>query len=194
MYAKSIMQNARLNDLYDRVITETVDTVVAKQATQIVRGSGSLTPQLFIIGEAPGKKEDETGKPFVGASGKMLDQLLLSIDILRKDVYITNIVKFRPKDNRDPSSKEKQLFLPYLLEEINIINPPLIVTLGRHSMEQFLPSIKISDVHGQTHTVQIGSATRTLIPLYHPAAAMYNGALRKTLFEDMQAVRKAINS
>lgn len=178
-----------LDSLYSKIMAETADTLLAKEASGLVRGHGSADAKVILVGEAPGKKEDESGKPFVGASGKMLDKLLASIDISRKEVYITNIVKFRPKDNRDPSSKEKQLFFPYLSEEIDIIQPALLVTLGRHSMNEFLPNVTIGQVHGQLQHIKGGYP---ILPLYHPAAAMYNGSLRKTLFEDVRTVSSFI--
>ena len=183
------MSESALQDLYNKLEKDSKHLKIAKEATQLIRGDGPVGAKLLFIGEAPGKKEDERGRPFVGASGKLLDELLASIDISRSEVYITNIVKFRPTNNRDPSLQEKKFFLPYLLEEIDIIKPKLIVTLGRHSMNEFLPNATIGAVHG---TLQQTEEGLSILPLYHPAAAMYNGSLRQTLFEDMQTIRSYI--
>lgn len=164
-----------------------------ESATQLVMGEGDADADVVIIGEAPGKKEDELGRPFVGASGKLLDELLASIGLDRDAVYITNIIKYRPPNNRDPKPSEKQAFLPYLLKQLAIIEPKLIITLGRHSMEYFLPEAKIGDVHGHVMRKSMvranGKSGEWLImPLYHPAAALYNGSLRETLFNDFRKV------
>ena len=140
------------------------------------------------VGEAPGKKEDETGLPFVGASGKLLNELLSKIGMLREDIYITNIVKYRPPENRDPSKEEKTAFLPYLKKQIDIIRPKIVITLGRHSMDCFLSKRKISEVHGQPEVVD----GITYLPLYHPAAALYNGSMRQTLIDDFLKIPELI--
>lgn len=155
-------------------------------------GDGSFDAKIVFIGEAPGKKEDETCLPFVGAAGKFLNEMLGTIGLDRNDVYITNIVKYRPPDNRDPLPAEKEAFWPYLLKQLQIIKPKVIVTLGRHSMEYFLPGVKISDVHGQPQEVQLGDDKLVVLPLYHPAAALYNGGLRQTLLEDFKHLPKLI--
>lgn len=157
---------------------------LAEQATQMVFGEGSADADVVFIGEAPGKSEDLQGRPFVGASGRLLDQMLASIGLERKDVYITNIVKYRPPANRDPKTSEKQSFLPYLIKQLTIINPKLIVTLGRHSMDCLLPGLKISDAHGTLHAFE----KIACLPLFHPAAALYNGSLKQTLFDDFAAI------
>lgn len=162
-------------------------------ATQAVLGDGSVDAQIFFIGEAPGKKEDEQGVPFIGAAGKFLDGLLASIHLKREVVYITNIVKYRPPDNRDPSPDEILACLEWLTEEIRIINPKIIVTLGRHAMNHFLPLAKISEVHGEPIRKNVfGLGERHILPLYHPAAALYNGGLRVTLLKDFQEIPKLL--
>jgi len=161
---------------------------LAESAHSLVMGDGSLDADIVFIGEAPGKKEDLTGLPFVGASGKFLDTMLASIHLQRKDVYITNIVKYRPPNNRDPSVAEKAAFWPYLLRQIEIIQPKVIITLGRHSMANFLPGVKIGDIHGQLHRVRIDELDLAVVPLFHPAAALYNGGLRQTLTDDFLKV------
>lgn len=151
-------------------------------------GDGNPDADIVFIGEAPGKKEDEQGIPFIGASGKFLNEMLATAGIDRSDVYITNIVKYRPPGNRDPTSAEKQAFWPYLARQLEIIEPKVIMTLGRHSMEFFLADAKISEVHGQAikKMVVLPKSQREIIivPLYHPAAALYNGSLRQTVMDD----------
>lgn len=154
------------------------------QATRLVMGDGSLDADIVFIGEAPGKNEDEQGVPFVGAAGKFLDHMLSEAGMKRDDVYITNIVKYRPPNNRDPLNDEKAAFWPYLLKQLQIINPKVVVTLGRHSMEYFLPGRRISQVHGQPKRIQFGDRLLVVVPLYHPAAALYNGSMREILIED----------
>ena len=178
----------RLYELQQQIIADTTLVELATQATQLVMGDGNLDADIVLIGEAPGKKEDEQGVPFVGASGKLLNEMLARADMQRRDVYITNIVKYRPPNNRDPSPAEKAAFLPYLLRQLEIINPRVIITLGRHSMEYFLPNAKISQVHGQIipKTISYDDVEHgwTIIPLYHPAAALYNGSMRQVLIDD----------
>jgi len=161
-------------------------------ATQLVFGDGNPEATIMFIGEAPGKQEDITGAPFVGASGKFLDEMLASVNINRSDVYITNIVKYRPPDNRDPLTSEKDVFWPYLLQQIDIIQPKVIATLGRHSGQVFLPDLRISADHGKPQQLTVGvdgkEHTITVLPLYHPAAALYNRSLRQTLLDDFQSV------
>lgn len=157
---------------------------LAEQATQLVMGDGNLDADIVFIGEAPGKKEDEMGVPFVGASGRFLNVMLDAASLERDDVYITNIVKYRPPNNRDPSPEEKIAFLPYLMRQLKIIQPKVIITLGRHSMECFLPKAKIAEQHGVPTEITHGDSSWLLVPLYHPAAALYNGSMRQTLIDD----------
>jgi uracil-DNA glycosylase family 4 len=161
---------------------------LAMQATNLVMGDGSVESDIVFIGEAPGKNEDLSGLPFVGAAGKFLNDMLATAGLERKDVYITNIVKYRPPNNRDPLPAEKAAFWPYLLRQLQIINPKVVITLGRHSMEYFLPGLKIGEIHGQPQTVQMGDKEFVIMPLYHPAAALYNGSLRQTLIADFLKV------
>lgn len=165
---------------------------LAKQATQLVMGDGNLDSDIVFIGEAPGKNEDLQGLPFVGAAGKFLNEMLAAAGLERKDVYITNIVKYRPPNNRDPLPEEKAAFWPYLLKQLQIINPKVVITLGRHSMEYFLPDMKIGQVHGQPKRVHFttkeGDHSVVVMPLFHPAAALYNGSLRQTLIDDFLKV------
>lgn len=192
-------KQTQLDQLKADIIAKDICPELAAQATQLVMGDGNLDAQIVFIGEAPGKKEDELGIPFVGASGKFLNEMLAQAGLVRDDIYITNVVKYRPPNNRDPSPAEKLAFMPYLLRQLEIINPTVIVTLGRHSMEYFLPGATIGEIHGQTVaqtvTYHDGSAHEWLIvPLYHPAAALYNGSLRQTLIDDFLRVPALINT
>lgn len=173
-----------LDDLADDIRSSSVCSDLRDQATQLVFGDGPADADIVFIGEAPGKNEDIQGKPFVGAAGKFLSEMLDMIGFSRANVYITNIVKYRPPNNRDPLPEEKQAFLPYLHKQLDIIQPKLIVTLGRHSMDCLLPGLKISHVHGQPKRVK----GRVYLPLFHPAAALYNGGLRQTLVDDFATI------
>lgn len=162
---------------------------LAEGATQLVFGDGSPSANIVFIGEAPGKNEDEQGLPFVGAAGKFLNEMLESIGLKRSDVYITNIVKYRPPNNRDPLPSEKEQFLPFLQRQLDIIKPKLIVTLGRHSMEVLLPpGLSISKIHGQPKRYR----GRVYLPLFHPAAALYNGSMRQTLIDDFMKIPRVL--
>jgi uracil-DNA glycosylase family 4 len=154
-------------------------------ATQAVPGNGSATADILLIGEAPGKNEDKQGIPFVGSAGKFLEEMLRSVGLSRKDIYITNIVKYRPPENRDPLPDEISDCAKWLREQIIFIDPTLIVTLGRHALNHFFPDLKISDVHGKYFRKSFpGIGQRVFVPLYHPAAALYNGGMRDTLKQD----------
>lgn len=156
-------------------------------ATQLVFGSGNPSADIVFIGEAPGKNEDIQGEPFVGAAGKFLNEMLAAADLKREDVYITNIVKYRPPENRDPLLEEKRAFWPYLMQQLEIIQPKVVITLGRHSGECFIPDIHISRDHGHARHVVYHDYKFLVIPLYHPAAALYNGSMRQTLIDDFLA-------
>jgi len=162
-------------------------------ATQAVPGDGSPDAEIVFIGEAPGKKEDELGRPFVGAAGKFLDEMLSSIDLKRAEIYITNIVKYRPPNNRDPLPEEKSACRQWLLEELAIIEPSLIIFLGRHAMNNFFPNLQISAAHGKLLIKQFkGMSTKYFFPLYHPAAALYDGSMRQILMEDFKKIPKVL--
>ncbi|MDB5170952.1 MAG: Phage polymerase-related protein [Candidatus Saccharibacteria bacterium] len=189
----------RLDDLKQSIIDDKVTPELAESATQLVFGDGKIDAAVVLIGEAPGKNEDLQGKPFVGASGKFLNEMLEMIGMQREDVYITNIVKYRPPDNRDPKPEEKKAFLPYLQSQLEIIQPKVIVTLGRHSMNCFLPDLQISKAHGQPKRVRLSLKENSedtlevvIMPLYHPAAALYNGAQRQTLIDDFALIPSII--
>ncbi|MDR1970175.1 MAG: uracil-DNA glycosylase [Candidatus Nomurabacteria bacterium] len=173
-----------LDEIRADILAKKVCSELAEQATSLVMGDGNVDAEIIFIGEAPGKNEDEQGLPFVGAAGKFLNEMLAAIDMKREDVYITNIVKYRPPNNRDPFPEEKEAFWPFLLRQLGIIQPKIIVTLGRHSMEYFLPGARISEIHGQPKRISLNDQTVILMPLYHPASALYNGAMRETLMDD----------
>ncbi|HEX9595482.1 MAG TPA: uracil-DNA glycosylase [Anaerolineales bacterium] len=147
---------------------------------QAVPGEGPAGAEIMFIGEGPGFHENEQGRPFVGAAGKFLEELLASISLTREQVYITNVVKCRPPGNRDPQHEELQACSSYLERQIQAINPKMIVTLGRFSMARFLPNAKISQVHGQAVRVR----GRLVVPMYHPAAALHQPSLRSVVEAD----------
>ncbi len=224
-------KQAQLDAIQQQIIDDKVTPELAATATQLVFSDGNPDAELVFVGEAPGKNEDIQGKPFVGAAGKFLNEMLEMINLKREDIYITNIVKYRPPNNRDPLPEEKKAFLPYLQTQLEIIQPKVLVTLGRHSMNCFLPDLQISQVHGQpkrvrlqfkqlqsqigdqgrsglqgsdeqrTGAVQIGTAegaaesvtpqdalSLVILPLFHPAAALYNGGMRQTLIDDFSLI------
>jgi DNA polymerase len=171
------------------IIKDNICPDLAQEATQLVFGDGSADADIVFIGEAPGKNEDEQGIPFVGAAGKFLNEMLAMINLRREDVYITNIVKYRPPNNRDPYPDEKAAFLPFLRKQLEVIKPKLVVPLGRHSMGVLLPpELKISQCHGQPKRYQ----GQIYLPLFHPAAALYNGAMRQTLVDDFARIPKVL--
>lgn len=157
-------------------------------ATRLVFGEGNPDTKLYFLGEAPGYFEDKQGRPFVGLAGKLLDQLIELIGFTRSDVYISNVVRFRPPGNRDPEPDEIAAFAPYVDEEIRIINPKIIVTLGRFSMGKFLPEVKISQVHGIKFLVDFQGRETTIVPMYHPAAALRATAILTSIKEDFQKI------
>lgn len=175
---------AQLEQLRADILNENVCPNLAETAIQLVLGDGNPDAEIVFIGEAPGKKEDEQGLPFVGASGRFLNEMLEAAGLVRADVYITNIVKYRPPNNRDPLPEEKREFWPYLMRQLEIIQPKVIITLGRHSMECFIPGATISQQHGVPKKVKYHDSEFLVIPLYHPAAALYNGSMRQTLIDD----------
>ena len=188
----------QLEQIKADIIKSNICPDLAQTATQLVMGHGNPHADIVFIGEAPGKQEDLNGVPFVGTAGKLLDEMLETINLDRISVYITNIVKYRPPDNRDPLPEEKRAFWPYLLRELKVIKPKVIITLGRHSMSHFLPEAVISEVHGKLLSLTITddndeSLDIQLLPLYHPAAALYNGGLRETLFNDFKIIKKLKN-
>lgn len=151
-----------------------------------VPGEGNPDTEIMFVGEAPGKKENETGRPFVGAAGQFLNEMLNSIGLERNDVFIGNVIKYQPPGNRDPLPDEIVYQLPFLLKQIAIIKPKLVAFLGRHAMTAVLPDLgqTISQIHGQL----IEKDGQHYLPLYHPAAALYNGSMRETLLQDFAKI------
>jgi DNA polymerase len=176
---------AALLDLHQR-ITGCTACPLAGTRTHAVPGEGPHTARIMAVGEAPGEREDVTGRPFVGAAGQLLTRLLESVGLQRSDLYIGNVLKCRPPGNRDPEPAEVEACAHFLDEQIALIRPDVILLLGRHAVARLLPGLPgISRLHGK----RIVRGDRTYVPLYHPAAALYNGALLRTLEEDMRLVR-----
>lgn len=148
--------------------------------TNSVPGEGPADARIMFIGEAPGWNEDQQGRPFVGAAGKFLDELLAAAGLKRSDVFITNVVKSRPPGNRDPLPDEIVACAPFLERQIEVIDPDVIVTLGRFSMAKWFPGERISRIHGQPKK----DGKRLIVPMYHPAAALHQQALKATILED----------
>lgn len=163
---------------------------LCKTATNGVPGEGDPNSELMFIGEAPGFHEDQEGRPFIGRAGKLLEFLLKQIGYDRQSVWIGNIVKHRPPENRDPTPDEIRACKPYLTQQIEIINPKLIVTLGRFSMNYFLPTAKISEARGKTHDLR----QSTLYPVYHPAAGLRNPTMKTALIADFMKIPDILNS
>ena len=157
-----------------------------------VPGAGNQNTEVVFIGEAPGKAEDEQGEPFVGAAGKFLTEMLEQIGLERKDIVIANVLKHRPPNNRDPLPDEAAACWPFLRRQIEIINPLLIVFLGRHAMNRYFSDLKISEVHGKAFRSQSWGKEHVFLALYHPAAALYNGGMRQTLKDDFNKIPEII--
>lgn len=161
-----------------------------------VIGEGNHSAEIMFIGEAPGENEAKTGRPFCGRAGKVLDDLLTSVGIERKDVYVTNIVKDRPPKNRDPLPEEIALYAPFLDRQIEVIEPKVIATLGRFSMQYVMNRYglefelsSISTIHGKVFETELRGKKTKVIPLYHPAAAIYNQYLLDTLKKDFKVLK-----
>jgi len=158
--------------------------------TQAVPGYGPVGARIMAVGEAPGETEDREGKPFVGAAGQLLTRLLESVGLARRDIYITNVVKCRPPGNRDPEGSEVEACSHFLDEQIDMLRPKVILVLGRHALGRLLPGEgSITRLHGR----RITRGDRVYVPLYHPAAALYNNALLATLEDDMRRVREYLD-
>ena len=167
---------------------------LAAGRTNAVPGEGSPDTEVVLVGEAPGFNEDRLGRPFIGRAGDLLVKLLGSIEWRREDVFITNVVKCRPPDNRDPEPDEVAACAPYLKRQLEILDPALIVTLGRHSMGRFMPGARISQAHGTTGAVDPASGARdaTVFAMYHPAAALRGAAVERQSYEDVARVPRVL--
>ena len=161
--------------------------------TNLVPGEGNPDAQVIFIGEGPGQREDELGRPFVGSAGKLLNELLASVGMRREDIYIANVLKCRPPGNRDPLPEEVAACWPWLRRQIEIIDPLLIVPLGRHAMERFLPGMKISEVRGKVLRRNLPDfGVKVFMPTYHPAAALYHREWLDKLEEDFRRIPRII--
>jgi DNA polymerase len=176
-----------LEALYSRINTCT-DCDLCKTRTHAVPGEGPPDAEIMFVGEGPGFHEDQQARPFVGAAGKFLDEMLASIGLQRSEVYITNVLKCRPPGNRDPLPNEVEACRNYLLQQIELLNPRLIVTLGRFSLSWFFPRDSISKVHGSLRRL----GDRHFMHLYHPAAALHAGNLRRVIEEDFSKIPAAL--
>ncbi|MGH2484172.1 MAG: uracil-DNA glycosylase family protein [Candidatus Limnocylindria bacterium] len=161
---------------------------LATGRTLAVPGEGNAISDVLLVGEGPGQREDATGRPFVGPAGQLLEELLHAIGWQRSDVFITNVVKCRPPGNRDPEPAEIQACSPYLDRQEHALDPVLVVTLGRHSLQRYLPGARISEVHGQLRR----AGGRFVLPMYHPAAALRSSGLRETLAHDFRGLPAAL--
>ena len=167
---------------------------LAATRTQAVPGEGSADTEVVFVGEGPGFHEDRQGRPFVGRAGDLLVKLLGSIEWRREDVFITNVVKCRPPDNRDPEPDEVAACAPYLQRQLEVLDPALVVTLGRHSMARFVPGARISQVHGTTQRVDPATGARdaTVLAMYHPAAALRTPAIERESYDDIGRAPRAL--
>ncbi|MBU2524751.1 uracil-DNA glycosylase [Patescibacteria group bacterium] len=189
------MEYKNLEELYG-IASKCERCALQKTRTNVVPGDGNKNAQIMFIGEGPGKNEDIQGIPFVGAAGRILDEMLALVNLDRQDVYIANVVKCRPPENRDPEPEEVKACWPYLKEQVRLINPQIIITLGRHAMYRFLPSdLKISTARGKVYrykSIVDETKHQIYLPLYHPAVALYNPNQKKTLFEDFKKIPKIL--
>jgi DNA polymerase len=162
--------------------------------TNAVPGEGHSETEVVFVGEGPGFNEDQQGRPFVGQAGGLLNELLKAIGWKREEVFITNVVKCRPPQNRDPEPSEIAACAPYLRRQLEVLDPAVVVTLGRHSLQTFMPGSRIGGVHGTVHPVdsQTGAANAQTYAMYHPAAALRAGNLKQTMLEDMSGLPQVL--
>lgn len=195
-------KSEELEAVKQKILTEMV-CPLKDAAKNLVFGKGNPDAPIMFIGEAPGEKEDEQGIPFVGSAGKELDKLLRLINLTLDEVYIANILKYRPPNNRNPSVEEIYRHTPYLIEQIKIIRPKIICTLGNYSTKFVLASFNIpamkkiggiTSLHGKVNYISIDGMNFTVIPLYHPAAMLYNPRLRETLVQDFLAIQPILKT
>lgn len=161
---------------------------LAATRTLAVPGEGPLDAEVMFIGEGPGMNEDRQGRPFVGAAGKFLDELLAAAGLARESVYICNVLKCRPPSNRDPLPAEIEACRPYLDEQLALVDPLVVVTLGRYSMARFFPQHRIGAIHGRWKEVE----GRFFVPMYHPAAALHQASLRETILQDFAKLPRVV--
>jgi uracil-DNA glycosylase family 4 len=183
---------AQLQEIYQQLEKDLPNLPLGNTGENTVPGDGNANSEIVFIGEAPGYYESVQRKPFVGRSGQLLTNTLAELGYPRSDVYITNIVKVRPPENRDPTPEEILAYKPYLDREIEVITPRLIVTLGRFSMAKFLPDVKISQVHGRLHRVKWKNKILYILPMYHPAAALRSTQMKDSFVQDFQKIKKIV--
>jgi uracil-DNA glycosylase len=180
-----------LDALHDEIRTHAgCGFEICEGAINIVPGEGSPTAVVMLVGEAPGASEDEQGRPFVGRSGRLLDELLAEAGLDRSSVFITNVVKARPPGNRDPRADEVAHHLPWLERQLELIRPQVVIPLGRHALAHFAPGRKITEVHGGL----LVEGDRRLVPWLHPAAALRSPALREAVTQDARALPGILES
>ena len=186
--SESMGAEGRLATIADEV-RDCTRCALARRRTLAVPGEGNVLSDVLLVGEGPGAREDATGRPFVGPAGQLLDALLDSIGWRRGDVFITNVVKCRPPGNRDPEPDEAAACAGYLDRQEQALDPAVVVTLGRHSLQRYLPGARIGGVHGRLRRSVSG---QHLFPMYHPAAALHQASLRDTLFHDIRGLPSAL--
>src|SRR3990170_5214097 len=162
---------------------------LARGRTHTVPGEGNVLSDVLLVGEGPGAREDATGRPFVGPAGQLLSELLHAVGWQREDVFITNVVKCRPPGNRDPEPIEAATCAAYLEAQERALDPAVVVTLGRHSLQRYLPGARIGAIHGALRRSYTG---QHVFPMYHPAAALHQASLRETLFRDIRGLPAAL--
>ena len=183
------MKAERLQAIADEILAHVpCELEICNEATNLVPGEGNPDADVVLVGEAPGASEDKQGRPFVGNAGRLLNGLLEEAGLLRDDVFITNVVKARPPKNRDPRVKEVRHYLPWLLAQLEVIEPRVVVPLGRQALAHFAPDVKITEAHGRV----LQTERWRLFPMFHPAAALHNPSLRETLVTDAHALRAAL--
>ncbi len=189
----NLMNFTDLNSLKADLEKNFQNLPLVEKPEDIVHGEGNESASVMLIGEAPGYYESVQRRPFVGRSGQLLRKILAESGLSEKEVYISNIVKVRPPDNRDPLQEEILAFKPYLDAEIQVIKPKLIVTLGRFSMGKFLPDVKVSEVHGRLHKIKWNNQTLFVLPMYHPAAALRATRIKESFVKDFSKIEKIVN-
>lgn len=182
-----------LSDLKEKEKSD-LELPLRDSAINLVFGEGNPDAKVLFLGEAPGRFEDERGLPFVGAAGKVLDELLGGINLKREDVFITSVLHYRPPKNRQPKPIEIKAFEKYVNEIIKIINPRVIATLGNFSLNKFLPGEKISQIHGKPQNIKFYDLKLIILPLYHPAAVLYSRKLKETLIEDFKTIQQLLKN
>lgn len=191
---QELHKQQKLERLYQQLEQEYFQLPLAESVQDIIPGEGSAQAEILFIGEAPGYHETVLRRPFVGRSGQLFRKVLTEeSQIPESSVYISNIVKARPPENRDPTPEEIAAYKPYLDAEIEILEPTLIVTLGRLSMGKFLPEVKISQVHGRLHRIALSNKTMYILPMYHPAAALRSTATKTAFIADFKKIPKIID-